>query len=71
MGVLAPRSPARVSRSLTTVADHTLWLEVEEGRENRAHKHQRWSELCREDGKTKLALFIELQWETIYTTLPI
>ena len=35
------------------------------------HKHQRWPELCKGNGKTELALFTELQWEAIYTTLPI
>ena len=73
--MLAPGSLEQVSRPLTSVADHTLWLEVEEGRENiaRAHsnKHQRWADLCRRDGKTELALFTELQWEAIYRTLPI
>ena len=64
--LLAPGSPARVSRPLTSVADHTLWLEVEEERENKAHthtqhKHQRWPELCRGDVKTEQALFTELQ----------
>ena len=37
--MLAPGSSERVSRPLTGVADHTLWLEVEEGRKNKAHKH--------------------------------
>ena len=55
---------------------HTLWLKVEEeeGRIERAHtqhKHQRWLKLCREDGKTEFSLFTKLQWEAIYTTLPI
>jgi hypothetical protein len=27
--------------------------------------------LCKEDGKTELAIFTELQWQTIYTTLSI
>ena len=37
-------------RPRIVVADRTLWLEVEEGRENRAHtqhKHQRWPKLYR------------------------
>jgi len=65
-----------LSRPLTSVADHTPWLEVEEEKKNRArahtqHKHQRWPELCRGDDKIELALFTELQWEAIYVTLPI
>ena len=36
---VARGSSARVSRPLTGVADHTLWLEAEEGRENRARAH--------------------------------
>ena len=40
MILLAPRSSERVSRPLTDVADHTLWLEVEEVRKNRAHTTQ-------------------------------
>jgi len=35
----APGSPARVSRPLTSVADHTLCIQVEEGREKRARTH--------------------------------
>ena len=73
--LLVPRSPARVSRLLTDVLAHTLWLKVEEGgrteRAHTQHKHQRWPELCRGDGKTELAHFTKLQWEAIYTTLPI
>ena len=34
---VGPWISQRVSRPLTGVADHILWLEVEEGRENRAH----------------------------------
>ena len=48
-----------MSRLLTDIVDHTLWLEVEEKRENRAHtqhKHQRWPELCRGDVTTGLTL---------------
>jgi len=50
-------------RSRLSFSDHTLWLEVEEGRENRAHtqhKHQHWPELCRGDGKTELTRLNEL-----------
>ena len=35
------------------------------------HTQLRWPELYRGDGKTELALFTKLLWETIYTTLPI
>ena len=62
-------SPAQVSRPLTSLADlgrarqtlygHTLWLELEEERENRAHtqyKHQRWPEPYIGDGKSELSL---------------
>ena len=37
--LLALGSSARVSRPLTGIADRSLWLEVEEGRENRARTH--------------------------------
>jgi len=37
--MLASRSPARVSRPFTSVANHTLWLEIEKDRENRACTH--------------------------------
>ena len=46
-------------RARQTLSDHTLWSEVEEERENRAHiqyQHQRWSELCIEDGESELSL---------------
>jgi len=60
--LLAPGSSTRVSRPLTSVVNHTLWLEVEEGRENRVRTHtaqapalagalqRRW--------QTELALFL-------------
>ena len=48
-----------VSRPVTGVLAHTLWLEVEEGGRTECahtqHKHQRWSELYSGDGKTELA----------------
>ena len=37
--LLAPESPTRVSRPLINIADHTLWLKIEEGMENKAHTH--------------------------------
>ena len=60
-------------RPLTSVAEHTLampttncrcrphtmWLEIEEERENRAYTqqiHQPWPELCIGDGKSELSL---------------
>ena len=43
--------------TLTSVVEHTLWIEVGEGRKSAhtQHKHQGWPELCRGDGKTKLS----------------
>ena len=46
-------------RARQTLSDHILWLEVEEGRENRAYtqqRHQRWPKPCIGDGKSKLSL---------------
>ena len=46
-------------RARQTLSNHTLWLGVEEERENRAHtqyKHQCWPELCIGDDKSELSL---------------
>ena len=61
-------------RPCTVVSDHTLWLEVEGGIENRAHthhKHQRWPELCRGDDKAELTLFKVAVGRYIYTYIYI
>ena len=75
MEIVGPGSPARVSRPFTGVADHILWLEVEEGRENRARAHSTSTSVGRSSAEDIAKLnslnFIELQWEVIYTTLPI
>ena len=61
--------------TITVVADHTLRLEVEEGRKNRAHTHSTSTSVGRRSAEEKAKLnslnFTELQWEAIYTTIPI
>ena len=62
IAIAPPRSHklAAAPQPAISLSDHTLWLEVEEGRDKRAHtqhKHQRWPELYRGDGKTELALY--------------